>query len=186
MTDEQEQVLRDYVQSLGLSYEATFQPRPQPVETVKTPQLHWLITLTSQGKFRHTMQTDYNAGVGHVANYKQHGRQTHDARQWEKAYRMTCENGRLYKVESSQGSIDPLNKWQPKPDLLDVLYGLVSDADVLDHTSFESWAEAYDFDTDSRKAEDIYRVCLKNAHGLMPIIGGPKGLAKLQELFQDY
>lgn len=186
MTDEQKQALSDYVQSLNFSYQATFQPRPQPVETVKNPQLHWLITLTSQGKFRHTMQTNYSEGMGHVDNYKQIHKTRYDARRWEQAYRLTCETGKICKVMEHAENPYQTEQSQPQPDLLDVLYSLVSDASVLDHTSFESWAGDFGYDTDSRKAEDIYRACLKNAHDLMPIIGGPKGLEKLQELFQGY
>lgn len=183
MTDEQKQALSDYVQSLNFSYEATFQPRPQPVETVKNPQLHWLITLT---KHPHVMQTNYRQGMAHVGNYKQIHKTRYDARRWTNAYRLTCETGKLCKVMEYADTPYQTEKPQPKPNLLDVLHCLVSDADVLNHTSFESWAGDLGYDTDSRKAEDIYRACLKNAHDLMPIIGGPKGLAKLQELFQDY
>jgi len=43
--------------------------------------------------------------------------------------------------------------------LFDVLYCLLSDAHGMDYYDFEEWAENYGYDTDSRKAEDIYNKC---------------------------
>ena len=71
------------------------------------------------------------------------------------------------------------------PKMQDVIYSLVADSTAIDHGSFESWCDDYGYDTDSRKAESIYRACVKI--GLkMRLMFGESGLASLHTLFQDY
>lgn len=71
------------------------------------------------------------------------------------------------------------------PDSLDVLYSLISDSDVLNHSAFEDWAGELGFDADSRKAESIYRACLEIALKLRAALGDD-GVTRLAEIFQDY
>ncbi len=44
-----------------------------------------------------------------------------------------------------------------KPTIGDVMQSLFSDAEGVEYESFEEWAESYGYDSDSRKAEAIYR-----------------------------
>lgn len=71
------------------------------------------------------------------------------------------------------------------PDAADVLYSLLSDSGVLNYSRFEEWAESLGYETDSRKAESIYRACLEIALQLRNAIG-ETGLQQLQAAFQDY
>jgi len=184
------QALQDYVATLGLTYQATFQPRPQPRETVKHPQLHWLITL---GKGTQTAQFPYSEGMGHVKGYKQYHATKFDKRQAEACYRLTCETGKLYRPSASGDFPSWVAGEQPAPDMLDVLYCLVSDAAVRHASTYEEWASEYGYDADSRKGEEIYRACQKQTTDLLRVLGGGKvgrqaldTLEKLEELFQDY
>lgn len=61
--------------------------------------------------------------------------------------------------------------WKDEPNAADVLSCLLSDASVLDHHTFESWAGDYGYDIDSRKAERIYRACLRSAKQLQHLLG---------------
>lgn len=179
--------LRAYVDGLGLQYTAMFQPRLQPVETVKDPQLHWRITLSRArekgGVF--TMECDYSQGIGHVIGYQYHHKSAYDARIAKEAYRKTCETGKLFKLTDTIGWMS-IGKVQPAPALLDVLYCLVSDADVLNYPTYEQWAPEFGYDPDSRKGEEIYRKCIEQTLALLPVLGGQANLEKLRELFQDY
>lgn len=107
----------------------------------------------------------------------------YEAEQQEQ-FRKTCETGDLYKV---MGSIDWKYKSgkQPPPSLLDVLYCLLSDSDVLNYPTFESWAENFGYETDSRKAETTYRQCLEIALQLKAMIGC-QAMEELEKLYQDY
>lgn len=71
------------------------------------------------------------------------------------------------------------------PKLADVLHSLHSDAIGADCETFESWAGSYGYDTDSRKAESIYRACVAIT-GHMRQLFTPEELDQLDTLFSDY
>lgn len=59
------------------------------------------------------------------------------------------------------------------PEIGDVLYCLASDVQGLDWClDFREWAEAYGYDTDSRKAEATYRKIQEQAADLRATLGG--------------
>ncbi len=70
------------------------------------------------------------------------------------------------------------------PHVADLLHSLILDSSASEQ-SFESWANEYGYDTDSRKAEDTYRACQKNADKLTRVLG-PKIKAQLSEILWDY
>ena len=58
------------------------------------------------------------------------------------------------------------------PTLAGVLDCLASDASGVDNAqSFEDWASEYGYDTDSRKAEKIYNICVQQAQELKALLG---------------
>jgi hypothetical protein len=62
---------------------------------------------------------------------------------------------------------------EPKPE--DVLNALASDSSMVENAgSFEGWANELGYDTDSRKAEKIYKVCIKQAEKLKSFLGDDK------------
>lgn len=171
---------KQIIDGLGLTYTATFQPKPQAGE--KYPQLHWLITL-SKGKAR--LEVEYRQGIGHVVGYKQYPRTIWGDEQAER-FRKTCETWKLYTTFGEMPArVSETNKTQPPPKLEDVLYCLVSDASVLDYASYEEWAPDLGYDPDSRKGEEIYRQCVKQSLGLRRLIGN-ETLEALREAYQDY
>ncbi len=59
-----------------------------------------------------------------------------------------------------------------EPKTADVLNCLADDsAGVSNARSFEEWANEYGYDTDSRKAEKTYNVCVKQAARLLSFLG---------------
>lgn len=183
-TTDNTQALKEYVDSIGLAYTATFQPRPQPREPVEHPQLHWLITL-SNGK--QSAQFPYSQGRAHVKGYKAFHATRYATAQANARYRKACETGLVQVTEFAR----PVP--QPAPDVLDVLYCLVSDASVRHMSTYEEWASDYGYDEDSRKGEETYRACQKQTTDLLRVLGGGKvgrnaldKLEQLELLFQDY
>ena len=179
-TTDNKQALRDFVAGLGLDYQAVFVPTTQGPE-VEHPQLHWSITL-SKGRQRFT--TTYSQGMGHVVGYRQFHKTPYHKRIAEEGYRKTCETGKLWKYMEGMDWWTPKDV-QPAPELLDVLYCLVLDADVLEHSGLESWASDLGYDTDSRKAEAIWKTCIEQSLALKGLIGSTN-LEALRELYQDY
>jgi hypothetical protein len=68
---------------------------------------------------------------------------------------------------------------------VDVLACLASDASALDCASFEEWAADLGYDTDSRKAETVYRACVACGLALRSMFGDA-GLAELREITKEW
>ncbi len=77
--------------------------------------------------------------------------------------------------------------WTEEPTASDVLESLLSDAagiDILaDGGSFEDWAGDYGYDSDSRKAEEIYHAVVKQTKKLHTLLGSdyPEGTEETEE-----
>lgn len=164
---------------LSLTMETKFIPWSQSRNKAeKSPSLNWAVTIKRNG--RNVLTTDYSAGCAHAPSYKQgdNSMMRHDMVQFE------CEHG--YRATSySSGRIAQASNRPIQPELRDVLYSLAMDAEVLDAGDFEEWAGNLGYDTDSRKAETIYRACLNIALKLRNGLG-EDGLSKLREACQDY
>lgn len=171
------------IAGLGLTYNAQFVPTSQPADKVKSPQLHWTITLT---KGRQSIEVPYHQGCGHVKAYDtMPTKSPYDRRRKAELVRQTCETGKLYKYMVAVDHLAVLKDPQPVPSLRDVLYCLVMDASVLDSGGFEDWASECGYETDSRQAEATYRACLEQSLKLKAMVG-EKGLGELREAYQDY
>lgn len=174
--------IRETLDSLGLSISEEFVPFSQSRnKDEKQPSLNWIVTVLHNG--REILKTDYMAGMAHCPGYKA-------------GMRPTLYNMALIEYETEQGypayrpheSSPPTRKpkSQPiKPDAVDLFYSLSRDSDVLDYAGFEDWAFNFGYDTDSRKAESIYRECLEIALKLRAAIGDD-GLKTLMTAFEDY
>jgi hypothetical protein len=173
--------LQKAIDDLALEYVAEFVPQSQSRNRdEKDPSLNWKVKITRGGQ---TLETDYTQGVGHLPgynfglskkyDYREHVTQAAEKGVWSASL-----------ANQTNGLLWGAKKLAPPP-LADVLYSLASDADVLDHPTFESWASDFGYDADSRKAEATYRACLEIALKLRAMIGDAK-LADLREAFQDY
>jgi hypothetical protein len=185
---------QEAVTALGLGIDAVFVPFSQSRNrTEKSPSLNWRVTLhrTVSGIRRDILTTDYSAGCGHAPSYKQSfGRKSVEDRERDAMAAWECEHGGLAQgvrypaggiMAQAYGSVSK----RIEPDTLDVIFSLVMDSDVLDAGGFESWASDFGYDTDSRKTEKTYQVCLDIALKLRVAIGDA-GLQQLRTAFQDY
>lgn len=173
--------LDNYIESLGLSYNAVFIPQSQSRNKAeKHLSLNWKITIGKRAQ--NVLTTDYMQGIAHIPNYHKivgYGmRRTVAIEQFEK---IASEQGKYAKSLDSSFMLEKL----PAPKLKDVLHSLVMDSDVIDYASFEDWASNFGYDTDSREAERIYKACLDTALKLRNMIGS-EAMEKLKVLFQDY
>lgn len=170
------------IASLGLTYSATFVPQSQSRNKKdKQPTLNWQVGI---GKGNSLLVTDYSQGIAHHPQYKQvNPRVIHG----DNILRSSSQTGKYNprNLEASSNGTSPGTKDIPAPLLRDVLYCLVTDADVLNYSDFEEWAMNFGYEADSRAAERTYRDCLKIALQLQAMLGRDT-LAKLQEAFQDY
>lgn len=179
----EKQEIAALIQSFGITYKAVFVPFSQSRnKNEKHFSLNWLVTIERGSQ---SITTDYMQGIGHLAGY------SHAAASKLAEYnnvKHAAESGKWDARHNKAGfRTTPQLYWNkiPAPELVDVMYSLVMDSDVLNYSGFEDWASNFGYDTDSREAEKTYQACLKIALELRAMIGN-SGIEKLQEAFQDY
>ena len=195
MSDETNADLKKMVADLGLVMESEFVPFSQSRnKDDKHPSLNWKVTIKRMAKIdgeykpgseRVILTTDYMAGCAHTAAYKASIKVlgNRDSVDRQAAIDAECERGAAFS-RFWMGNV-LTDGAAHEPDILDVLYSLVSDSDVLDHSTFEDWANEFGYGADSRKAESIYRACLEIALKLRNGLGETE-LTKLRDAFQGY
>lgn len=170
----------------GLTIESEFVPFSKSCnKDNKDMSLNWRVTLVYNGQ--KILTTDYSAGIGHCPSYKQGQRMTID---YHELIKYECEKGKPagYFSDSLNQVMPPINekkrKEEIKPDSANVLYSLLMDSEVLNFSSFESWADEFGYNPDSKKDEKIYDECLKIALSFRQL--GESTIEELKEVFQDY
>jgi hypothetical protein len=132
--------LSEMIDRLGLAIHSNY----IPMERDEEPRLKWNISLFHGGS--KVLNCTYTAGIGHAPSYP--AAVAYDE----------CRHGLdMRRVRHHIPDI--------KPDQADVVRSIVMDGRALDFSCFEDWANEFGFDTDSRKAEAMYKQCL--SHGLM-------------------
>jgi hypothetical protein len=177
------------IESLGLTMTAEFVPYSKTKDAKPDPKvndlsLNWRITIKRGDQV--VIESPYRSGVGHAPSYNDptchtpRGSGRFSVWGFDRV-KAECEHGR-----KSMGSDILPNLTTPiTPEIDSVLYCLISDAEAIDHPTFESWASDLGYDPDSRKAESIYRACLETGLKLRAALGDD-GLRQLREAFQDY
>lgn len=170
------------IRELGLTLDAKFIPWSQSRnKSEKTPSLNWVVTLKRNGRL--VIETDYMQGCGHAPSAKN---TKLDKYQQRAAETLECETGKhATKSWGSNVSFAPSARHVASPSVEAVLYSLLCDASVIYEGSFEDWAASLGYDTDSRKAESIWRQCIETSLKLRAALG-EENLAKLRDAYQDY
>lgn len=165
------------IASIGLTVDSEFIPFSQSRnKDEKYPSLNWRVILKRNGEEIVT-STVFSAGSAHCPAYSDPTLGRQDSVDRFRAIKQQCETGR-------DGKPGRPGTWI-KPDSIDVIWSLVSECSALDYPDFESWASDYGYDSDSRKAESIYRECLDISLKMNAAIG-QDNIAALREAFQDY
>ncbi len=171
------------IEALGLSIRCEFVPFSQSRNKGEAqPSLNWFVIVERSG--REVLTTDYMQGSGHAPAYKKTwaGGNSHVK---ARAIALECETGRIAKPQMGQG--EPFQSRHPidPPAAHEVIWSLSRDADVLDYSGFEEWADNMGYDADSRKGEAIHRACLEIALKLRAAIG-ESGIEALRVAGEDY
>lgn len=155
--------------------------------------LNWKVTLARKG--RDVLTCDYSQGIGHAPSYSKKFSAALDKKRFTSSGNATIPlRDRLVSVEAETGRVAefdgglwgiPTKRKLSEPDIKDVLCSLIVDADVLDYATFEEWADCFGYDSDSRSAEKIYKLCLDTALQLRAGLGDGT-LRELADLFRDY
>lgn len=146
-----------FLDGLGLDYRAVFVPQSASRNAnEKRPTLNWRLTLARNG---HTMTTEYTQGIGHVEGYNARAARSVAG---DAVIRKVVETGKVPASFKADPYVEGrASRPLPAPPLADVLYSLLSDADVLNYGTYEEWAPDMGFDPDSRKGEAVWHECRK-------------------------
>lgn len=167
-------ILDAAIAALNIDYRAVFVPLSESRNAGrKLPTVNWRVYLKRAGA---TLDTDYSQGTAHIYKILPDKVSPHCV-MGDEILRAAAESGRRGGVLG--------NRALPAPELRDVLYSLVLDADALDAGCFEDWASENGYDTDSRAGERIYNTCVALGLKLRRLIGDA-AIATLREAFQDY
>jgi hypothetical protein len=155
------------VQDAGIDITSTFVPysasrNAKPNATIEDMSLNWKATFSKNGE---SFTVDYNKGIGHCPSYRRSARITED---YANAIKAECETGHEAHL-SGAGQLAyhaMITLW---PD--EVIECLIMDSSVLEQPNFESWASDYGYDADSRKAEAIYKECVKQSQNMQSVFG---------------
>lgn len=167
---------------LGYSLTAEFQPYKND------HMLRWLVTLRHDG--REVWRGDYSAGEGHCPAYRA------DLPRYEKRQLMDAELSTGFEHYWAESLNRPLMKRITTPNsghiaqrrpilprLADVVSCLLLDMSAGEMT-YDDFCSDFGYDTDSRKAYDIWLTCVDHAAKMRRL--GAERIAQLRELMKDY
>lgn len=170
----------------GITIESVFIPYSKSRNYAKKwRSLNWQVTIKGPDG-RAILTTDYAAGIGHCPSYKNHNPKVHGCRN-----SMLHDTFITHELEYGTEASSFNTQYSPRkgkpilPDANGVMCSLLMDSEAIDHATFESWANEFGYDTDSREAEATYRQCLEIGLKLRAGLGD-KVLTELRDMFQGY
>lgn len=158
----------DILRREGIEYSAAFVPQSLSRNSAeKDKTLNWRVTF-SRASTKQVVTIDYSQGIGHIPGYS------------TGFYRHTRGRDAVEQEAAEKGTYCPVGKYAPRrlpaPAAVDLVYCIV--LDNPHEETFECWAAGLGYDVDSRKAEEIYRACIKQSRDAERVFGR----AVLQEL----
>lgn len=168
--------------AIGLFIECEFVPWSRSRNAKEErPSVNWRIQLKrSRGVGESPSwliwEGDYTQGSGHLKTPKgfNPGRLDGDA-----AVRQACETKKGF-----WGRTVIPDVFVVEPALSEILHCLLVDASAIDEGSFEDWAESLGYDSDSRKAEAMWRACVELGLKLRSALGD-ETFRRFRELAAD-
>lgn len=138
--------LSDAVNKLGIQLTANHIMLVTPPKDNWAHDL-WDVTLSYQGR---QFNTEYRTGLGHRTIHA-----------WAKKHAQS--NDLIFLAKNQFSAVKT-------PNVADVVYSLLMDAHYADQT-FSDWCENVGFDTDSRKALDVYLRCQDTYNQMVKLLG---------------
>lgn len=170
----------EQLQELGLKLESTLVGG----QVDKEGWQNILYTVTLKMGDRLILTTEYRLGIAHVKLAQPGpGVLSEDERNMFDAWKTKPSANFIDKELQARvaGKLARAQKVQPQ--LADVIHSLLLDSSACT-VSFEDWARDCGYDTDSRKAEDIYRKCQEVGFKLLKLPSDV--IEKAREILQDY
>jgi hypothetical protein len=170
-----------------ITYSYRFVPHSQSSNASgDTLTLNWVVALTN-GKT--TYETEFHKGTGHLRYPWNSPYAVMNAQQktgTQAALKDAAETGRAPDIRlDGRGVVVGGDLPFPDPSLDEVLWCLVQDAGARHFESFDAWAAEHGYDSDSRKAEAVYRACMECAKALLKLFAGETELQRISALVDE-
>jgi hypothetical protein len=151
------------------------------------PHIAYAVRLMFKG--REILSTPYKMGIGHVAIAKAPSARVLGLTTYEEFMLDTWKQKPQanFKDKELQAQVAAkLAKYQKvAPSLSDVMQSLLGDGDAFfSGLTFEEWCSSFGYDSDSRKAEAIYKVCDETGRKLSRI--SKDALDAARKILEDY
>jgi hypothetical protein len=183
MTD-QELAIQETLDKMGIHFNAKFVPYTQTEagkerhpEKNRLPSLNWKVDVY-HGDMCIMRDVPYMMGAGNAPIMKR-------LKKNFAAYNLTVDEESQLWMECETGITRHGTRGKIEPNLVDFVWCLVMETDVLNYFSFEDWAPDMGYDVDSRSAEKIYRKVLEQALAFRNGIG-QENLDQLCEVYEGY
>ncbi|WCM23164.1 hypothetical protein NDK50_35015 [Paraburkholderia bryophila] len=171
----------------GITYSYRFVPHSESSNaSADTLTLNWIVTVTN-GKTAY--ETEFHKGIGHLrypwnSPYAVMNSQQKTATQ--AALKEAAETGCAPDIRlDGRGVVVGSDLPFPNPTFDEVLWCLVQDAGARHFDNFEAWAAEQGYDSDSRKAEAVWRACMECAQALLKLVAGEAELQRLSALVDE-
>lgn len=142
----------------------------------KEHTLNWRVSFANSVN-KQSFALDYSQGIGHVPGGWKEARTLYEESRAGKPWEIG-----FYNPRPKQSAM--LRKKLSAPHAADILHSIVLDVSSAQE-SFEDWAIECGYDTDSRKAEEIYRACVKESRDAHRVFGSAF-LKEAETILQDY
>lgn len=173
-----EKEITNTLEQMGFKFDFEFIPYSKSRNAGEWESINWKVTVSHKNRTK-PLVVDYSQGIGNLPKYLQ-GKRTFSV---SRAIRKAIETGKLYDPNSSYAI--PKGKVSA-PSAADIMYSLHLDGSPdFDALSFEEWASDLGYDTDSRKAEQIFGECRRIGAWIRGAIG-TDGIETLRTMFEDY
>lgn len=158
-----ETAVADYLRNAGVVYEAFF---TGPTKRDNWDCDSWKVTFSVSGKASESF--DFYTGTGHR----------------RRATKMPASVSRNPRSMASVIWKEKHPEFPVTPCAASVLYSVIMDSTATEQ-SFADWCSEFGYDTDSRKAMDLYLLCQANSDKLHRVFN-PQQVADLRDLLDEY
>lgn len=178
----------EWMNKHGIGYSVEFVPFSKSRNAKPNPKLsdlsiNWRVTLTKGGR---AFTTDYMQGIGHLPESVRVPWKGANINRLVLAHEpivMAAIERNVIQIAGDFGLVRPGAHLAP-PAAADVLQCLALDANVLEAGDFETWADDYGYDKDSRAAEAIYNEARDQTLRMRAVIGAA-ALMELQAIPEE-
>lgn len=146
----------------------------------------WTVVIDKPASGKSPLMVKYRTGIGHRVSLAalQKQKKQEQLKGYKHPQKFIKANHFCYEVAGARKGTFGDFQWLKVPKVSSVLHSLIMDAQAGSET-FEDFCSNYGYDTDSRRALEMYLECQKTSHDLRRFFNGGH-MADMEEILRDY